>query len=42
MFTFDIQLFAQIGLQKFHYAILSKDDSTGVEYGTPKKVAGLN
>ena len=42
MFSFDIQMFAQIGLQKFHYAILSKDDSSGVEYGTPKRVVGLN
>ena len=42
MFKFDLQRFAQIGLQKFHYAVLTKDDSTGATYGTPKKIAGLN
>lgn len=31
---------ATIGLRDVHYAILSKDDATGVTYGTPKKMSG--
>ena len=31
---------ATIGFENIHYAILSKDDSTGVTYGTPKKLPG--
>ncbi len=31
---------ARIGLKDVHYAILIKDDSTGVTYNTPVKIAG--
>jgi phi13 family phage major tail protein len=30
----------QVGLKDLHYAILTKDDSTGVVYQTPVKIAG--
>ncbi|MFU1798209.1 major tail protein [Paenibacillus azoreducens] len=30
---------AAVGLKNMHYAILKKDDASGVEYGTPKKLA---
>lgn len=29
-----------IGLENMHYAILTKDDSTGIEYGTPTILSG--
>lgn len=29
-----------IGFENVHYAILTKDDSTGVEYGTPSLLSG--
>lgn len=31
---------ATLGLDNIHYAILTKDDSTGVTYGTPKRLPG--
>ena len=31
---------ALIGLDKLYYALLTKDDSTGVTYGTPKRIEG--
>jgi len=30
----------QIGLKELHYALLTKDDSTGVTYSAPVKIAG--
>lgn len=30
-----------IGVKNFHYALLTKDDKTGAEYGTPVAVAGV-
>ncbi|MBN6186403.1 phage tail protein [Aneurinibacillus sp. BA2021] len=30
----------QVGLKDLHYALLTKDDSTGVTYGAPTKIAG--
>lgn len=30
----------QVGLKNLHYALLTKDDETGVTYGTPTKIAG--
>ena len=33
---------AKIGLKKFYYAPLTKDDETGVTYGTPKRIMGIN
>lgn len=30
---------ATIGLRHFHYAVLKKDDTTGVEYDTPKRLS---
>lgn len=33
---------AQVGLKKLYYAKLTKDDSTGVTYETPKRIIGLN
>lgn len=32
----------KIGVKKLYYAILTKDDETGVTYGTPKRIVGLN
>lgn len=31
---------ATIGFENVHYAVLTKDDTTGVTYGTPKKLPG--
>jgi phi13 family phage major tail protein len=31
---------AIVGLKDLHYALLTKDDSTGVTYSTPKKIIG--
>ena len=33
---------AKIGVRKLYYAICTKDDETGVSYGTPKRIVGLN
>ena len=33
---------AKIGVRKLYYAICTKDDETGVTYGTPKRIVGLN
>lgn len=33
---------AKIGVKKFYYAVCTKDDETGVTYGTPKRIVGLN
>ena len=33
---------ARIGVKNFAYAICTKDDETGVAYGTPKRIIGLN
>lgn len=30
----------QVGLRDLHYAVLTSDDSTGVEYDTPKPIVG--
>ena len=32
----------KIGVKKLYYALLTKDDETGVTYGTPKRIVGLN
>lgn len=32
---------ATVGVNKLHYAILKKDDATGVEYETPVRIAGV-
>ena len=32
----------KIGVRKLYYAICTKDDETGVTYGTPKRIVGLN
>ena len=32
----------KIGVKKLYYAICTKDDETGVTYGTPKRIIGLN
>lgn len=32
----------RIGVSKLYYAICTKDDNTGVTYGTPKRIVGLN
>lgn len=32
----------KIGVKNFYYAICTKDDETGVTYGTPKRIVGLN
>lgn len=31
----------QVGLRDLHYALLTKDDATGITYGAPVKIAGL-
>ena len=33
---------ATVGLKNLHYAECSADSSSGVTYGTPKKIAGVN
>lgn len=33
---------AKIGVRKLYYAICTKDNETGVTYGTPKRIVGLN
>ena len=33
---------AKIGVNKLYNALLTKDDSTEVTYGTPKRIVGLN
>ncbi|WAH38619.1 major tail protein [Alicyclobacillus dauci] len=32
---------AKVGLRNFHYAVLTQDDSTGVDYGAIKSVPGI-
>ena len=32
----------KIGVRKFYFAICTKDNETGVTYGTPKRIVGLN
>ena len=32
----------KIGVKKLYYALLTKDDKTGLTYGTPKRIVGLN
>lgn len=33
---------ARIGVRKLYYAICTKDNETGISYGTPKRIVGLN